>query len=186
MRGITRRLSLFIIITTESFRPRWLANGLAWHTCWRHNIRNWIVWRRKLTSGSKTIVSSWSYLEGEQAAPILTAMQTGLARLCLISQITFKVRRLERSSSKLWLRRQDENIDDWLAGLLGCRTNDCVSVTRSPCDTIWVNKCKQLVASMGRDLIYLNEMFPLLFTQPRSKTSTGKHFSQLFATLACQ
>lgn len=111
MRGITKRLSLFIMITTESFRPRWLSNGLAWHTCWRHNIRNWIVWQRKLTSGSKTIVSSWSYLEGEQAVPILTTVQTGLARPIGTSKQQTGDRR--RNRKQRWLARSITALQLW-------------------------------------------------------------------------
>lgn len=65
MRGITWRLSFFIIIAAESFHPRWHTNSLAWHSCQQHNIRNWIVGLRTFTSGSKMIASSqsWSYLD---------------------------------------------------------------------------------------------------------------------------
>lgn len=85
MRGITWRLSLFIIIAAESFHPRWLANSLAWHSCRRHNIRNLIVWLCKFTSGSKndSIVPKLILFRGEQAVLILTAVQTGLVFLQL-------------------------------------------------------------------------------------------------------
>lgn len=85
MRGITWRLSLFIIIAAESFHPRWLANSLAWHSCRRHNIRNLIVWLCKFRSGSKndSIVPKLILFRGEQAVLILTAVQTGLVFLQL-------------------------------------------------------------------------------------------------------
>lgn len=85
MRRITWRLSLFIIIAAESFHPRWLTNSLAWHSCWQHDIRNWIVELYKFTSGSKndSILPKLILLRGEQAVLILMAVEMGFVLLHL-------------------------------------------------------------------------------------------------------
>lgn len=85
MRGITWRLSFFIIIAAESFHPRWRTNSLAWHSCQQHNIRNWIAGLRTFTSGSKMIASPPKLIlfRREQGVLILAVVQTGLVFLHL-------------------------------------------------------------------------------------------------------